>query len=325
MTARLDWSRLHSKILRSSIWTEAPMVRLVWICALADSDTNGVFYGSPDVLARAWNLKVQDVEDGLHRLQEPDPDSHTKDYEGRRVLLVGENEWKVVNKRAYNPSGEPVGASTERVRRYRERKSASETGNGWNEGNARNDLEERRGEEEESKSERREEQEVEEGVVAAAAAPSATEGSGIVFLTSGVEETWEAPEELVKDLERIYPDVGVRFEMEKAAAKVRNKAVPKKTARGMPKFLHNWMERSQNQARGDGPGRPQAAVSARQLVGSQGEPFVQEAPGLTAARLKMIAFERNLPEGERRVTTGWSEAEWEEWERTGVEPKEEEL
>ena len=149
--ARLDWSRLHSKILRSSVWGEEPLVRLVWICALADSETNGRFYGSTDVLARAWNLDEEVVKHGLDKLCQPDPKSTTKEYEGRRIIRESENEWRVLNKRLYNPSGEPVGASTPRVQDFRKRQKG-ETDETRNESNGRNALEEIRLEQSEKRS-----------------------------------------------------------------------------------------------------------------------------------------------------------------------------
>lgn len=144
--ARLDWSRLHSKILRSSVWLEDPMVRLVWICALADSETDGVFYGSYETLGRAWNLPVEAVTSSLEKLMAPDPRSGTKEHEGRRIEWDGSNAWRVLNKRLYNPSGEPQGSSTPRVEkhRYMKRLETSETGNG---GNGRNALDKSRLEE----------------------------------------------------------------------------------------------------------------------------------------------------------------------------------
>lgn len=148
--ARLDWSKLHSKILRSSIWLEDPIVRLVWICAIADSEVDGTFFGSHEVLARAWNLPEADVRRGLERLCAPDPKSGTPDYDGRRIIEESPNQWRVLNKRLYNKSGEPVGSSTERVQRLREklaeqkRLATIETGNASNGGNG---IEEKRLEE----------------------------------------------------------------------------------------------------------------------------------------------------------------------------------
>lgn len=150
--ARLDWSRLHSKILRSSIWLEGPIIRLVWICALADSETDGTFYGSYEVLSRAWNLPEKDIRLAMERLCSPDPKSSTKENEGRRIIREDDNSWRVLNKRLYNPSGEPQGASTPRVQKFRhkERLETEATGNDSNGGNA---LDKSREELEENKTE----------------------------------------------------------------------------------------------------------------------------------------------------------------------------
>lgn len=73
--------------------------------------------------------------------------------------------------------------------------------------------------------------------------------AGPVFPVAGKPATWQAPEDLLADLRRLYPGVDVGAELDKAAAKIRVNAVSRKTARGMPKFLHAWMERTQNSAR----------------------------------------------------------------------------
>lgn len=63
-------------------------------------------------------------------------------------------------------------------------------------------------------------------------------------------EPWKATVEFIADLKRLYPDVDVTREMDKAASKIRNGAVTKKTAKGMPRFLHTWMEKQQNRTHG---------------------------------------------------------------------------
>lgn|ERR1035437_328068 len=137
--ARLDWSRLHSRIVRSSLYLkEPPMTRLVFLTAVADSEKDGTLYGSIPALARAWNLEEKDVAEAFERLQRADPDSTTPDENGRRILPLGPNEWLVTTKAVNSPSGEPPGASTDRVRLYRERmkkqketeEEAKETRNG---------------------------------------------------------------------------------------------------------------------------------------------------------------------------------------------------
>jgi len=247
MTARLDWSRLHSKILRSSIWTEEPMVRLVWICCLADSDTHGIFHGDEATLARAWNLSVEDVTSGLTRLTEPDPSSTDPEHEGRRIVRENPTTWRIYNKGRYNPpKGEPAGASTARVRKFRQRRR------GETPETPETPLEESRGEESRGEKKR-------EG--GASPGGDASPPSSFSFKVAGKgDRTWALPSPLLAELIALYPSVDVAYELQKAAAKIRAGAVHAKTARGMPRFLHSWMERAQNGSRTPGP--PPAAPAS---------------------------------------------------------------
>ena len=79
--------------------------------------------------------------------------------------------------------------------------------------------------------------------------------AGPKFKTAGRGTSWQASADLVEDLKRCYPNVNVPCEMDKAASKIRAGAVTPKTAKGMPKFLHSWMERTQNRTHG-GNGAP---------------------------------------------------------------------
>lgn len=75
----------------------------------------------------------------------------------------------------------------------------------------------------------------------------------VTFACAGKPDTWDFRESLLKEMSPAYPSVDVRAEAIKAASKIQTKAVSKKTANGMSRFLWSWMDRAQNGARGPIP------------------------------------------------------------------------
>lgn len=72
---------------------------------------------------------------------------------------------------------------------------------------------------------------------------------------------WAMTQAFFDELVGLYPNVDVLAECKKALLKIRNKAVTAKTARGMPRFLYAWMDRSQNASRaGGGDGSRQRSL-----------------------------------------------------------------
>lgn len=121
--ARKPFVVLDAEILSSSVWSEAASVRLVWITLLILCDTEGYVGASVPGIASAAGVGLQDAEDALQRLQQPDPYSRTKTNEGRR-LAVTERGWQVLNfiEHLDRLSSERTKAR-DRMRRHRERKA----------------------------------------------------------------------------------------------------------------------------------------------------------------------------------------------------------
>jgi hypothetical protein len=96
----MPYAKLDSCIISSSIWSEANGTRLVWITMLAMKDDLGFVSASHKGLARMANVSIEETEEALKVLSSPDPDSRTKDNEGRRVSEV-EGGWIVLNHDKY--------------------------------------------------------------------------------------------------------------------------------------------------------------------------------------------------------------------------------
>lgn len=90
------YTKLWSDIVHSTIWREEAHVRLVWITMLAISDRNGYVGASLPGLADAARVTVDEAREALIRLAAPDPDSRTKDHEGRRITDA-EGGWTILN------------------------------------------------------------------------------------------------------------------------------------------------------------------------------------------------------------------------------------
>jgi hypothetical protein len=92
----MSYSKLHSSVVNSSLWTEPDHVRLLFITLLALCDREGFVYGSRAGLERAANITwFHDAADDLDpwdRLMSPDPDSsdalRAPENEGLRIEEV---------------------------------------------------------------------------------------------------------------------------------------------------------------------------------------------------------------------------------------------
>jgi len=88
----MAYSKLHSSIVGSSLWTEPHSVRLLFITLLAMCDKTGIVYGSKAGLARLANNEPDEAETAWAVLQAPDPHSSDKmrspEHQGRRLEEV---------------------------------------------------------------------------------------------------------------------------------------------------------------------------------------------------------------------------------------------
>lgn len=120
------WGKLHEEIVRSSIWSEDYATRLVWVTMIAIKDATGYVGASVTGLARTANVTVPECQAALEKLLAPDPDSRSKEFDGRRIE-VADRGWRVLNSDRFRNghSDDPQAADArERKRRSRERQAA---------------------------------------------------------------------------------------------------------------------------------------------------------------------------------------------------------
>lgn len=121
----MAFTKLFSSIITSTIWTEDDQTRIVWITMLALADRNGEVQGSVPGLARLAGVPVDACRAALATFLAPDPDSRTKDDEGRRIEEI-DGGWLLLNYAKYRQMAskeEQVQKATERTRRYRAKKA----------------------------------------------------------------------------------------------------------------------------------------------------------------------------------------------------------
>lgn len=92
--------KLFSSIVTSSMWSESPATRIVWVTMLAMKDNYQEVHAAIPGLARAANVPLKDTEAAIKKFLSPDPYSRTKDHEGRRIEEIP-GGWRILNGEYY--------------------------------------------------------------------------------------------------------------------------------------------------------------------------------------------------------------------------------
>ncbi len=100
------YAKLFSTIITSSIWSEDDKTRLMWVTMLASADAHGYVSGSVPGMAAIARMSIEDARHSIDVLCAPDPDSRTKDQDGRR-LLACDGGWLIVNYAKYREQRDP--------------------------------------------------------------------------------------------------------------------------------------------------------------------------------------------------------------------------
>lgn len=114
------YTPLFQSITTSSIWAEDVYTRILWVTMLALKDAQGLVEGVPSGLARSANIPIEECRKGLLKLESPDDESRSQEFEGRRIRKV-DGGWQVINHHKYN---ERARKRAEYLRNWRESKKA---------------------------------------------------------------------------------------------------------------------------------------------------------------------------------------------------------
>jgi hypothetical protein len=122
--------KLFGSILQSSIWDLPAEERVVWVTMMALADRDGVIEASLPGLAHEARISREVAERALAIFLAPDPDSRTKDFDGRRIEVV-DGGWRLLNHEKYREmesADHRRKRNAERQQRHRDRQRAREGG-----------------------------------------------------------------------------------------------------------------------------------------------------------------------------------------------------
>lgn len=122
------YTKLSSALVTSTIWRESSATRVVWITMLALANAHGEVEGSVPGLADVARVSVDECRAAIACFLAPDPDSRTKDFDGRRIEKI-DGGWHLLNHEKHRDlfSQEHHRAlGAERMRRYRKRREGKQ-------------------------------------------------------------------------------------------------------------------------------------------------------------------------------------------------------
>jgi hypothetical protein len=127
------YTKLFSSILDSTIWQEDAETRIVWVTLLAMVDRHGEVRCSVPGLVKRAGVSRQGCEKALAKFLAPDPDSSSKEFEGRRIQVI-DGGWWLINHDKYRRMADQEdqkAQNAERQRRFKERQrlATASTGN----------------------------------------------------------------------------------------------------------------------------------------------------------------------------------------------------
>jgi len=130
------YGMIFEDVFNSTLMQHGGDTAYTFISMVVLSDKDGYFRITPTALADRIKKDISIVRAAITHLEAPDPDSNSKDFDGRRIVPLSEltdgvenRGWFVVNKDYYRKMASRfmrAEATTDRVRAHRERKKSKE-------------------------------------------------------------------------------------------------------------------------------------------------------------------------------------------------------
>ena len=95
------YCKIFQSILGSSIWASDDASLRVWIALLVLKDRNHHVRVSIPGLANIARVSVEECRKSIEKFKAPDPDSTSREHEGRRIEELPEGGWFVLNGEKY--------------------------------------------------------------------------------------------------------------------------------------------------------------------------------------------------------------------------------
>jgi hypothetical protein len=119
------WCPLFSKIVDSSVWTEALHVRVVFVTMLALKDADHCCRYNAFALGRRANIPEKDVIDALRVLSSPDKSRlEPQPFDGRRIEKT-QDGWLILNGELYHKMMQQVNRKQSRAKWMRDHRIKS--------------------------------------------------------------------------------------------------------------------------------------------------------------------------------------------------------
>ncbi len=96
----VGYTKLFNELIMSTVWREPDHVRLLWITMLALKDRWHIANASMPGLADAARITTDQCREAIQILSSPDPDSRSKEFEGRRIQEC-DGGWLILNGEKY--------------------------------------------------------------------------------------------------------------------------------------------------------------------------------------------------------------------------------
>ena len=122
------FTKLFSRILTSSIWSESNEVRIVWITLLAATGYDGIARVTVPGLSRLANIPIDQTRVALGVLAAPDGDSRTVEHEGRRIREERDEKGNLLGYYVFNYLRHRAVDATAAERKRRERARVTRDG-----------------------------------------------------------------------------------------------------------------------------------------------------------------------------------------------------
>lgn len=259
------YTKLFSSIIHSTVWQESAQTKVLWVTMLAMVDRDGCVMASLPGLARASGLSIDETEESLRVLSEPDQYSRTPDMDGRRIFQI-DGGWALVNYEKYRDLESEVERKEKQAARQRASRANREMSqpvtekcdmshlsrsvtqchtscdmsqNVTNVTPATATASSTVTEERFNKIDRLEDGETEQ-------VPSSPPADDVIclFPCDGKIASWALTRRKVEEWQLLYPSIDVLAECRKALAWVGAAPGRRKTAGGTAKYLVGWLNRA---------------------------------------------------------------------------------
>ena len=257
--------KVFQDILSSSVWCGQPYsLRVAWIGLLTLGDDEGLIYGTKRSMSLRIDMPEEDFEEALQVLMAPDPSSSSQVEEGRRILPIGPNTWKIVNYEKYRDiirREDRKAYMREYMREYRCKLDVNNHKQNVNPSYAATEASS------EAATDARENETIGGPIVSARSRAGSAPGRPRKSSNSGSRIQWTEPGEWIGILEtdkarwrKSYPAVDLDIELNRAADWIASN--PKKKKKNYARFISAWLSRCQEKG-GNGDGRKVAPGAPR--------------------------------------------------------------